>query len=777
MSLDIYTRRIESLAPVLQPYLDTVRQAMLAHGHTTRPEVFISAIWANLRPVQMRFKVSQQCQLQGWRMMILNADQQEVHQSEIGQVMHMFDSENMVFLFDDATGEGVMIRPSDVFGFWQYMSRLPWEASFVQVVLDSVGRTETEADFIGAVMAEVMFGTDRFCPSDVALAHIDGLVLVATHQRAVANLLRKERVAWRPDNLMLSLPDIAASITATLHNSSSVVLDRFVDLGDCKVGFRLSIHTDCAGPNLRQLRTVRGVLCRYWTHFTWPEGSYFPPHPTIHLRGIPRSTTAFSLSTVAAEFVSQLTTHAEQPLLHRLVGMWPTTKDGQIGLMPRRYANAPAMSSPNSDVLAHFDAELVARALCHRHIVVAAPAQSGKLTAVQSWLSATPRIVLIITDRPQRWAGWATAPYGARPTGPLAEWIILDHLHTVTARGLALLGSLQLQCTVTITQNTNHIARVKKALGLASAGLWQHMQLARLAEGLRIRSDVNPFQLTYHSELVAIPEVNEVAEFRSAWPGMNDTAKGALVGLLEQPVRDESAVKRCLEPTLRTWSGGAAHVLPNQTVKMWDQDAECTICLDTLSDPVLLHCGHIFCGQCIVTHSGYQMNCPTCRAPIKRCKGKLMLLQPGIPDASEGGGPIVPVAIAGVPLPPAITAKLEALVVSATDTLVVVGDGWDLPVAGCEVMHQSVFQARANFTCTRIILVQCRLWAPPLRRALSRRVHVGQVEWVEPTKVTLVSVARSVASKTADLIERKRRLPQRCDLHSLLQCHKRKRSS
>lgn len=43
---------------------------------------------------------------------------------------------------------------------------------------------------------------------------------------------------------------------------------------------------------------------------------------------------------------------------------------------------------------------------------------------------------------------------------------------------------------------------------------------------------------------------------------------------------------------------------------------ECPICLDTLSAPMITHCKHVFCGDCIRKVIQTQLKCPMCRSPL-----------------------------------------------------------------------------------------------------------------------------------------------------------------
>ncbi|XP_068740295.1 helicase-like transcription factor isoform X2 [Montipora capricornis] len=48
-------------------------------------------------------------------------------------------------------------------------------------------------------------------------------------------------------------------------------------------------------------------------------------------------------------------------------------------------------------------------------------------------------------------------------------------------------------------------------------------------------------------------------------------------------------------------------------------DEECSVCLDSLVDPVITRCAHVFCQQCImdvISSENVAPNCPLCRAPV-----------------------------------------------------------------------------------------------------------------------------------------------------------------
>lgn len=61
---------------------------------------------------------------------------------------------------------------------------------------------------------------------------------------------------------------------------------------------------------------------------------------------------------------------------------------------------------------------------------------------------------------------------------------------------------------------------------------------------------------------------------------------------------------------------------------------ECPICLDTLSVPMITHCKHVFCGECIRKVIQTQAKCPMCRTPLN----EEQLLEPAPETSGEEGG-------------------------------------------------------------------------------------------------------------------------------------------
>lgn len=47
-----------------------------------------------------------------------------------------------------------------------------------------------------------------------------------------------------------------------------------------------------------------------------------------------------------------------------------------------------------------------------------------------------------------------------------------------------------------------------------------------------------------------------------------------------------------------------------------ESQEECPICIDTLNSPLITHCKHVFCGDCIRKVVQMQGKCPMCRTPL-----------------------------------------------------------------------------------------------------------------------------------------------------------------
>lgn len=57
-----------------------------------------------------------------------------------------------------------------------------------------------------------------------------------------------------------------------------------------------------------------------------------------------------------------------------------------------------------------------------------------------------------------------------------------------------------------------------------------------------------------------------------------------------------------------------------------ENQEECPVCIDTLDAPLITHCKHVFCGNCIRKVVQAQGKCPMCRAPLS--EDKLLELAP-----------------------------------------------------------------------------------------------------------------------------------------------------
>ena len=48
------------------------------------------------------------------------------------------------------------------------------------------------------------------------------------------------------------------------------------------------------------------------------------------------------------------------------------------------------------------------------------------------------------------------------------------------------------------------------------------------------------------------------------------------------------------------------------------QDTTCSVCMDKLTNPIQLSCGHLFCEDCISQWFEKKTTCPLCRKVIKK---------------------------------------------------------------------------------------------------------------------------------------------------------------
>lgn len=65
-----------------------------------------------------------------------------------------------------------------------------------------------------------------------------------------------------------------------------------------------------------------------------------------------------------------------------------------------------------------------------------------------------------------------------------------------------------------------------------------------------------------------------------------------------------------------------------------ESQEECPVCIDTLNAPVITHCKHVFCRQCIEKVVEAQGKCPMCRAGLS----KDHLLEPAPETSGEEDG-------------------------------------------------------------------------------------------------------------------------------------------
>ncbi|KAM0280884.1 hypothetical protein ACHAQH_003773 [Verticillium albo-atrum] len=72
--------------------------------------------------------------------------------------------------------------------------------------------------------------------------------------------------------------------------------------------------------------------------------------------------------------------------------------------------------------------------------------------------------------------------------------------------------------------------------------------------------------------------------------------------------------------------------LLQQALRLFIETQEdCPVCFDTLGDPVITHCKHVYCRQCITKVIEIQKKCPMCRQPLDMDK----LLEPAPEEGQE----------------------------------------------------------------------------------------------------------------------------------------------
>ena len=215
---------------------------------------------------------------------------------------------------------------------------------------------------------------------------------------------------------------------------------------------------------------------------------------------------------------------------------------------------------------------------------------------------------------------------------------------------------------------------------------------------------------------------------------------------------------------------------------------ECPICLDTLSAPMITHCKHVFCGDCIRKVIQTQAKCPMCRTPLT----EEQLLEPAPETSGEEG--------ADEPQEETRSSKTEALLKILQATLknkgskVVVFSQWtsfltiieqQLKEAGygytridgsmTPAARDSAMRALQKDPNTRILLASLAVcsvglnlvaadtviltdswWAPAIEDQAVDRVHrLGQTR---PTTVWRLVMEGSVEERVLDIQAEKRQL-------------------
>lgn len=215
---------------------------------------------------------------------------------------------------------------------------------------------------------------------------------------------------------------------------------------------------------------------------------------------------------------------------------------------------------------------------------------------------------------------------------------------------------------------------------------------------------------------------------------------------------------------------------------------ECPVCLDTLSAPVITHCKHVFCGDCIRKVVQTQARCPMCRSPLAEDQ----LLEPAPETAGNDDS--------DEPEQEAQSSKTEALVKILQATLknkgskVIIFSQWTsyltivehrLKEVGCgytridgsmtPTARDSAMRALQGDPNTRIMLASLAVcsvglnlvaadtvvladswWAPAIEDQAVDRVHrLGQTR---PTTVWRLVMEGSVEERVLDIQAEKRQL-------------------
>lgn len=107
---------------------------------------------------------------------------------------------------------------------------------------------------------------------------------------------------------------------------------------------------------------------------------------------------------------------------------------------------------------------------------------------------------------------------------------------------------------------------------------------------------------------------------------MSYTPNNALLPLLASPPTTAASTLHHMTHTPASTPAFPRHDLADSDAMQWisPQNRKCTLCLESMRDPGVTTCGHVFCWTCIVEWVAEKPECPLCRAVVGK-SGVLVL--------------------------------------------------------------------------------------------------------------------------------------------------------